>query len=529
MKRTTFLSWALRSAAFSLLGNMAMPVAEAWAADEVQVLRRAPATTTGMMSFTTFQQEEQAVANSLPCKWISRDGRLGPSYGNVRYDFLCKGGDFATVSLYLDKADTGGGGVAKARLLYRDWPVNSNPNAGEAVVAQQFLQHVAGRFVPASVAGEVMDAFWGMKARTWKMNGVEISFNVDKGPQFNVRRLEVQGTGGTLSPQIVQLYPVATPRDAGLTVPGVAAQPTQVFVGKAMPEAEAPEKALSGVPITTGMPARVPTDAGLTKAMPVPVNTATDIQILTPQPTGVAPVQAPVIPQEPAVVLPVPGGILPTPGASNVRTGGMLVVPGNAPAGEKGTSGEAAPLQDATPAELNTAPAPESKVVPVAPPELSSTLVPSVLDLKTGSTKAPSNFEAYNRAVELTKDVEEKAQITRVEQAKVTASKPVAKVTKPAAATTLVTPSTVIPASLKPLPTPSTGEGLGVSGAGAAATAPAPVAPAPALEDLGQSPNYNGPRSSEPRPLPQLKFVPKAEPLQDPAQVIQFEDEKSKL
>ena len=74
-------------------------------------------------------------------------------------------------------------------------------------------------------------------------------------------------------------------------------------------------------------------------------------------------------------------------------------------------------LVEATSAELNTAPAPESKVVPVAPPELSATLVPNTKDLVGGRARAPSNFDAYNRAVALTQDVEAKAQIAKVEQA----------------------------------------------------------------------------------------------------------------
>lgn len=510
MKRTTY-SCILRGMAISALTNMAMPVAEAWAADEVQVLRRSAPNAQaagGVMPFTTFQQEELALTASVPCKWISKDGRLGPSYGGGRYDFLCKGGDFATVSLYLDKAVSPADGVGKARLLYRDWPVNTNPNAGEAVVAQGFLAHVTGRFVPAAIAGEVMDAFWANKSRKWTQNGVTISFEVDKGPQFSVRRLEIAGTGAALNRQIVPMVQVL-PQNTGLTKAD-----TKVFVyGKDGEPLQAPDRVLPGVAVTTGMPARVPTDAGLTK--PTALNPINTVNV----PTQIN------FTKEPTVVVPLPTGVLPVPGTGGfVRPVGELVIPGNAPASSPQVDEGAAPLQQATPAELNTAPAPESKVVPVAPTELSATLVPSTADLVGGRQRAPSNFEAYNRAVELTKDLEDKAQIAKVEQAKVTASKRVS-------GTAYVTPSTIAVPPLKAVPTPEmnkpveaapatpaavTGEGLGVK-------------TSPALDEAPLPTNYNGPRSTEPRPLPQLKFVPKAEPLRKADDVIQFEDEKSRL
>lgn len=48
----------------------------------------------GMLPFTTFEAEQRAVTSKLPCKWIS----MGGGQGEARYDFLCKGGTWATVS-----------------------------------------------------------------------------------------------------------------------------------------------------------------------------------------------------------------------------------------------------------------------------------------------------------------------------------------------------------------------------------------------------------------------------------------------
>lgn len=476
MKRVN-LSCILRGLAFSALTNMALPVAEAWAADEVQVLRRAPVSSGAAMSFTTFQQEQMAITQSLPCKWISKDGRLGPSYGNARYDFLCKGGNFATVSLYLDK--TSGDGVGKVRLLYRDWQPNANPNAGEAAIAQQFLQHVAGRFVPASISGDVMDGFWGNRARSWSQGGVSVKFDIDKGEQFNVRRMEISTSGGEAN-MGVQVIPFV-PAGAGLTKPQPVPETQVIIYDK------------DGKKVT-------PTDAGLSKPM-APIN--------------------PVRPLQPAVA-PVPLQSLPTPGTGMDRERKDLVVPTNAPAGGAVSTTNPEALVPASPAELNTAPAPESKVVPQAATQPSATLVPNTQDIKgAGSARAPSNFDIYNKASDLLKSVEDRAQTSKVEEAKVTAS-------KPASPTLKVAPSTEVVPNLKPVPTPGQGATPAGEGLGVAPATPTPAA-VPAVDQTGQPINYNGPRSSEARPLPQLKFVPKAEPLQAPDEVLQFEDEKSKL
>src|SRR5690606_6351731 len=91
----------------------------------------------------------------------------------------------------------------------------------------------------------------------------------------------------------------------------------------------------------------------------------------------------------------------------------------------------------------------------------SSTLVPTGQDMSVGgAVRAPSNFDIYNKAMELTKDLETKAQIQKVEDAKVTASKPVEGTT-----------SEAVP-PLKPLPTPGeAGQATGL-GNGAATVPP---------------------------------------------------------
>lgn len=459
-----------------------------WAAEEIQIIRSSRSNQAEqVLTFTTFQQEVAAVTQSLPCKWISKEGRLGPSYGNARYDFLCKGGDFATISLYLDKSKGDAQGVASVRLIYRDWVASANPNAGEAALAEQFLRHVTGRFVPAHRAPAVADVFWGTQPRSWREGGLEIAYEYEQkeGLAFALRKLTVSAVQQSLGIQLPSLPFLGS---SGSGTPNPRLQPgVEVLIydehGQLVPSKSRPVPGVAVAP--RSVPVATPADAGLSRPVNSPVVTSPASNIL-PAPTGSLPVSVGV------------GG-----------AAGSLVVPAAAPAGAAQPDKT---LKPASPAELETSPAPESLQQPEAPPVPAASLVPTVNDLVTGGQRAPSNFDAYNRAMELTKDVEKKAQITKVEQARVTASK--------AATPTVVVPPAQPAPSLAPVPTPGA----------ASATAPASVA-----EGLGASApsslpvNYQGPRSTPERPLPQLKFIPKAEPVQNPAEVIKFEDESSKL
>lgn len=422
----------------ALAGPLAVP---GWAAEEIQVLRQDGPASGKMLPFTTYQKEMQAAMQDLPCKWVSMDGRVGPSYGSGRYDFLCKGGDWATVSLFIDKAS--GGGVGRVRLMYREWKDNVHPNAGEAFIAQQFLQHVMNRFVPANVAGSVMEGFWQDRKRDWKGEGVRVAFKVDDSRKdYHVRMLDVQGTASGLSesPVVIVTQPVVTPTDAGLRkVPAYQPAPAAV--------PQEPDVVLPQAPLS----------------LPVPQNTG-----------------APVMPVQ------------------------DLKVPANAPAAQITST-----LIQATPQELNTAPAPESLAKPAPLPPVSSSLVPGSDAILNSRERAPSNFDAYNRAVELTKDIEKKAMIvppdkvksTPQAKAQETASKPAAKPQAPQEVTVGVPRER----------DPNAGLGLPKD-----ATVVAPQPP-------------QDPRFAPLRPLPQLKFIPKAEPLNNVGESIEFEDEGSGL
>lgn len=150
------------------------------------------------------------------------------------------------------------------------------------------------------------------------------------------------------------------------------------------------------------------------------------------------------------------------------------------------------------PSKLNTAPAQESRVAPTPPPVVSSSLVPDAAVLSGSRAPAPTNFSEYNKAEQLTRDIEQKAAQTTtglMQQA---------------------SPTTPAP-SLNAVPTPA----VQTQPQGAAATGlEAPKQPAT------QQPE---PRFTPDRALPQLKFIPKAEPLDTHTDVIRFEDEGSGL
>lgn len=390
----------------NLLPTEVLPLAQGGQADE----DAAP----GVIPFTTFEAERQAVMDTLPCKWISMTG----GEGDARYDFLCKGGTWATVSLMLDKAALSADGIGRVRLIFREWPETVHPGGGEAYVAQQFLQHVVAHFVPANVAKEVTEAFWGRRDRSFRVGSmVGIRYTYENAGQYAVHRMELVGRGRGLSQPKAE--PVAVEHVAPQQEPKAAAKPSSVF--DALPD------------FRTRMTS--PSDA----------------------------------------------------------------------------------LQPASAAELNTSPDPASLLKPVAPDPISSSLVPDSASMVDGREKAPTNFEVYNKADELTRDVQVKAIDNVRASSKVQA--PVANAPDPTGEKgptlkALPNPGTMVQES-EALERPAgpeawpEGEGLGVP--------------------QGTQVDPADPRFRPLRGLPQLKFIPKAVPLQRPDEVIQFEDEASGL
>lgn len=397
----------------------------------------------GTLPFTTFEAERQAIMKTLPCKWMSLSG----GDGAARYDFLCKGGTWATVSLMMDKR--GADGISRVRLLFRDVAESAYSPAGEAYVAQQFLQHVTAHFVPANLAREVNEAFWGRRDRGWRGAGVNVRLSMTREAIQTVRKLEIIGKGKPLVPQV--------------TAPVQASESQSV----------APD-------VRDDIEQRIRLH---------------DATVSMPEQKGE------LLPQPPLPIL-------------NDALKAL----------------EASPtLQPATPEELHTTPEPSSRQKPVAPPALAPQLVPDAKATINNRPRAPSNFENYNKAEELTKDVEAKALEDSRKDAKIKPADAIAPLAKPGQSVQAIQTPTVGGETAEELLAPKTtqqwpqGEGLG-NPTSTPVQGVAPHQPAqnivPPDVPYGKLPARN---------LPQLDFIPKAKPLERPDEIIQFEDEGSGL
>lgn len=292
--------------------------------------------------------------------------------------------------------------------------------------------------------------------------------------------------------------------------------------------------ALEGRASQAAMPV-TPSEAGLGEAIP------------GTKPVAPAPATQPAT-QRPSVFQPLPDRPLPSTPATDVSKLPLPRLDGTKP------------LEDATPEELNTAPEPGTQRPPVAPAAISNTLVPTAADRVGNRPKAPTNFEAYNKAEEMTRDIEMKAledsrRDTRI-QPSTPQPEPKPADTAPEKATPARVPEVkpVAPAkpaeSLNAVPTPSMdsieatplerpeqgewpqGEGLG------SPSQPAPGQPGSVIQQTSPGTASNlpssvtmpgDPRYAPTRNLPQLQFIPKAVPLERVDEVIRFEDEKSGL
>lgn len=441
---------------------------------------RSNSTPAPIIPFTTFTKEHQNILNNLPCKWVSQNGKVRTSNGTLRYSFLCKGGTWGTISLYLNQASGTENAINKVSLHYRAWNPEAHPSAGEAAEAQKFLQHVVTRFVPSNLAEWTLESFWGESPRRWEGQGVLITFENEATPTFNLHKLEITGSAR----QFAEIPP-QKPAPQHLPSAQKTASPAVSHAAAAT--------GLTVVSSTAPSPTTPPVRVIYAVTPTLPVSTTPTIQWKTPA------TPSPTLPKPQATDTPLLQPLAPT-----ARPVSGLLVPAQVPSStvdmlKAWTTPKKDPtptLVSATAAELNTRPAPESQSPTIPPPAIDSKLVPNNTDTINSRPKAPSNFDAYNRAEQLTRSVEERARITG------TAAKP------STAQQTLSKPDQPAP-SLPAVPTPSTQTN--------AANNAVTIEPKPTF------------RQPSPRPLPQLKFIPAAEPLPNQPQIIQFEDEKSGL
>ncbi len=407
-----------------------------------------------------FQLETQQIGQNLPCKWVSMGGRTGPSSGSGYFDYSCKGGTWGTVTLLMNARGFTENTLGSIRLGYRDWDPAVNPTAGEAAVAEQFLQYILNRYVPADIAPEAREGFWRGKG-AWKSGGTRVRATYEEGNGFVQRWLLIERPQtqtsslnfGTM-PMIPQPW-----REA----PAAPAQNTAQSTGLLKP-AETPVPAPNFTPATPQAPVQLPSPAlipqeGLRREAPLQV-----------------PVNAPAGPARGAA----PKSFLQS--ATETMRGLTGISALNSPS---------APLPPAADLRrLETAPAPESLQPISPPPPVAAELIPPAEPLVNNRPAAPSNFSAYNEAEQLTAAIEARA---------LAENRGVSPSALPLS--TVASPSLQIAPLQSPAP--------------AVAVPPAAPTAAPAADQ----------RFAPTRGLPQLKFIPKAEPIDTRGNVIRFEDE----
>jgi hypothetical protein len=414
---------------------------------------------------TPFQAETRLITQNLPCKWVSMGGRTGPSYGSGYFDFSCKGGTWGTITLLMNAQGFRENTLGSIRLGYRDWDPAVNPTAGEAVMAEQFLQYVLNRYVPANIAPQAREGFW-QGAGSWKSGGTRVRSTYEEGNGFVQRWLAIERPQTQATALQYGTMP-AVPRPWREAPDGQPTPPLAASTGLLKPmEASAPPSNLTPqfTPVSPQAPVQLPSPAlmpqeGIRREAP--------LQVPTNAPAGPARGSAPQSFLESA--------------AATIR--GLTGLPsGSSP------SAPLPPAADLT--RLQTAPAPESQATPAPPPPVSASFVPAIETVINNRPTAPTNFSAYNEAEQLTKDLEARA---------------LAEARSLSPTTTAITSATLQVDPLSALAQPT-----------AQPADPVATPPAAAQPD---------PRFAPTRGLPQLKFIPKAEPLDTSREVIRFEDE----
>ncbi len=255
-----------------------------------------------VIPFTTFDAERQAAQKNLACKWVS----IPPAHQRSDFDFLCKGGTWATISYMLDRNKQDSSALGRARLVWRQWHPDAHPSGGEAHSVQPFLTHILHHLIPANQAQDVEYAFWQTKNRTWENADLKITYTHNPKADHNLHRLEIIGKAPKL---------------------GLVTGQTQ-YAPKTQPKPQftAPSQPLTQIKLPEPAPAQ--------QKVKEPTYSPQNIK---------PPVAAPVEPKAPTYVAPAP--------KSKVQTSGQ-------------SSGRAVPAYQALPNAKSAAPAQSTAAIP---------------------------------------------------------------------------------------------------------------------------------------------------------------------
>ena len=124
------------------------------------------------ITYTSYSQTMQRVQRELPCKWMSTHPVRNANKGY--YDFLCKGGNWGTVTLMLDKRNADE--LDSVKLIWRNWDPAVHPAGGEAETAAMFVNMMLHHLVPQKISADVNQAFWGAREKRWRTKLVDIRY-----------------------------------------------------------------------------------------------------------------------------------------------------------------------------------------------------------------------------------------------------------------------------------------------------------------------------------------------------------------
>ena len=152
------------------------------------------------LTYTNFAHTSQQITEGLPCKWVSTQNRWSD---RQKYDLLCTGGDWGTVTVMVDKASKHADQVGRIRLLWRNWDPKVHPAWGESQTAAIFLNFILNNFVPKRFVHEIQHAFWQQSREVWRGRYASMYYNYEQKNGYGLHKLEITGRG-TVPEQLPQ-------------------------------------------------------------------------------------------------------------------------------------------------------------------------------------------------------------------------------------------------------------------------------------------------------------------------------------
>lgn len=140
--------------------------------------------------FMKFEEEVTRIMEDAPCAWTH--GKADPQ-SIVQYDFGCHGGEWGSVSLYLNKKKNAPDYVQNMRILWKEKEPGYAIGADEAVVAEDFMEFIARSY---STDFELLRTiFMGTKETNFSTTNLHFDYTYTQSKIYGLHRLEIIQTG----------------------------------------------------------------------------------------------------------------------------------------------------------------------------------------------------------------------------------------------------------------------------------------------------------------------------------------------